>query len=364
MITTKMKALILGVFPLFLCAAAVAQSVPKPAINIDTRDGLVINGENLGNAKMLADARAEGSIVLYTSAGEDYERQFADRFKEHTGIEVKMVRLVVNRLSERVLSEHGAGKLAADVIRMSDAPTIKVLQDAGVFQSYRVPFDARLDGNAKVSDAGYFYRYSSSVYTVGYNSQLVKGPDVPKSWKDLLNPKWKGRIGIVSVDAGGSSAALARFQLSKFGEDYLKAYAAQNPRIYTSAAGLLTSMARGEILVGHVIPARVSVAKETGAPVTFVIPEEGMSGWDFYIGATKSSKKTAGKLFITWVMSRYGQQLLAELGDYPARTDVAPPVVMGIALPPLPRVFRMSVDEASSTQASDRDLWYKTFRQK
>lgn len=349
---------------LLFCAGAFGQAASKGA-TVDTRNGLVINGETIGDAKVLAAARSEGSIVLYTSAGEDYERQFTDRFKEQTGVEVKMVRLVVNRLSERVLSEHGANKLAADVIRMSDAPTVKSLQDAGVYQSHRVPFDARLDGNAKVSREGYYYRYSSSVYTVGHNAELVKGADRPTSWKDLVNPKWRGKVGIVSVDAGGSSAALARFALSKFGEPYLHAYAAQNPRIYTSAAGLLTSLARGEILVGHVIPARVSVAKEeSGAPVTFIIPEEGLSGWDFFIGQTRASKKAAAKLFINWTMSRYGQQMLSELGDYPARTDVPTPVVMGVALPPLNRVFRMSVEEASKTQAPDRDLWYKTFRQK
>lgn len=359
----KMVRLIAGLVPLFLSIGVLAQAAKAPP-KIDTRNGLAINGEAIADAKLLADARAEGSMVLYTSAGEDYERRFTELFKEQTGVEVKMVRLVVNRLSERILSEHGAGKLAADVIRMSDAPAIKSLLDAGVFQPYRVPFDAALDGNAKVSDAGLFYRYSSSVYTVGFNSELVKGADIPKSWKDLLNPKWKGRIGIVSVDAGGSSAALARFMLSKFGEDYLKAYAAQNPRIYTSAAGLVTSMARGEILVGHVIPARVSVARDAGAPVAFIVPQEGVSGWDFYTGITKSSKKASARLFMNWVMSKYGQEILAELGDYPSRVDVAPPVLMGIALPTLPHVFRMGVPEALGTQATDRDLWYKTFRQK
>ena len=349
---------------LLLATAAHAQAPAKNPPRVETRNGLVINGETIADAKLLADAKAEGSIVLYTSAGEDYERHFTDLFKQQTGVEVKMVRLVVNRLTERILSENGAGKLAADVIRMSDAPAIKTLQDAGVYQPYKAPFDASLDASAKVSDGSLFYRYSSSVYTVGYNNELVKGADIPKSWKELLNPKWKGRIGIVSVDAGGSSAALARFMQSKLGADYLKQYAAQGPRIYTSAAGLLTSMARGEILVGHVIPARVGVARESGAPVSFVVPEEGMSGWDFYMGITKSSKKVAAKLFVNWVMSKYGQQILSELGDYPSRADVQPPTVMGISLPALNRVFRMSVEESTKTQAPDREVWYQTFRQK
>ena len=117
-------------------------------------------------------------------------------------------------------------------------------------------------------------------------------------------------------------------------------------------------------MVGHVIPARVRVARESGAPVTFIIPEEGVSGWDFYIGITRSSKKAAGRLFTNWVMSKYGQQLLAELGVYAARSDVAPPVVMDTALPPLSKVFRATVEEAMRTQSPDQDLWYRTFRKK
>lgn len=54
----------------------------------------------------------------------------------------------------------------------------------------------------------------------------------------------------------------------------------------------------------------------------------------------RSTRVLSSKLFMNWVRSRSGQQLLAELGGYPARTDGVPPVVMGIALPPLPRVFR------------------------
>ena len=368
MLAKFLRAMLLAASPFvclpYLAAAAAAESTFQLKANVDIRNGLLINGESIADARTLADAKAEGSLVLYTSAGEEYERQFADRFKADTGVEVKIVRLVVNRLSERVLSENGAGKLAADVIRMSDAPSIKALQDAGVFQAYRVPFEDRLDGSSKVSTAAFFYRYSSSIYTLGYNSELVKGADIPKSWKDLVNPKWRGRVGIVNIAAGGSSAALARFMLSKFGEDYLRAYAAQNPRIFDSASGLLTSMSRGEILVGNVIPARVRVARESGAPVTFIIPEEGVSGWDFYIGITRASKKAAGRLFANWVMSKYGQQLLAELGDYAARSDVAPPVVMDIALPPLSKVFRETVEEAIRTQSPDQDLWYKTFRKK
>lgn len=358
----------------FWCAVALTMAVAAGASaqdpsfttqsKVDATDGLVINGERIADKALLAEARKEGTFVLYTSAGEDYERMFTARFKADTGVDTRLVRLVVNRMAERVMSELGAGKLAADVIRMSDPPTVDMLVKAKVFQPYRVPFDAELDANSKVSDQGLFYRYSSSVYTVGYNAQLVRGNDIPTSWKDLTNPKWKGKVGIVNISAGGSSQALARFHRARFGDEYLAAYAAQNPRIYDSASTLLSSIARGELLAGIVIPARVNVAVAAGAPVKFVIPTEGLSGWDFFIGLTSSSKSAAGKLFINWVMTRYAQQLITELGDYSARADVAPPTVMGTQLPPLSNVTLMTMGDAVAHQVDDQAVWYKAFNYK
>ena len=70
------------------------------------------------------------------------------------------------------------------------------------------------------------------------------------------------------------------------------------------------------------------------------------------------------RLYINWVMSKYGQQLLTELGDYAARPDVTAPLVMGVQLPPLASVNRPSVEDAVSKAAEDQAVWYKIFNYK
>ncbi|CAM5185480.1 hypothetical protein CDEF62S_05169 [Castellaniella defragrans] len=131
-----------------------------------------------------------------------------------------MVRLTPNQLSERVLSEQGAGKLGADVIRTSDYPIALSMEKAGVWKKYVPPVDAKFSGLSL--DGGMFNLVFDSVYTIGYNNALVDASKAPKSWADLVSGQWKKKIGIVQGGSGGSTAALNRFMIERLGDDYFK----------------------------------------------------------------------------------------------------------------------------------------------
>lgn len=326
---------------------------------------LVIDGELIAPADVYQAAQQEGSLVFYTGGSEQSEREAADAFTEATGIDVEIVRLAPNRLSERILSEQAAGKLGADVIRISGEDLIVSIADAGAFQPTKISDDiaGAIDPEATFADGLYFNSYDR-IYSFGYNNQQVAQEDAPKNWKDLLDSKWSGKLGIVQVGAGGSTTALTRFQFDVLGEDYLKAYAANRPRIFDSSASLTDSLARGEILAGPVPVATAYASTLEGAPITIATPDEGVAAYPFYLGqAAGADHPNAATVFINWLMSANGQKLAASIGDYPVHKDMPNPTVGDIELPAADSGFlhRSTIDESLKHLESDAATWRQIF---
>ncbi|MEO7122444.1 MAG: extracellular solute-binding protein [Lacisediminihabitans sp.] len=365
-IVTKAIALGCGVALTLTLAACGAggnpASVVKSAQKVQTKSGLVINGEQIADKATYDKARTQ-TLSLYSGYSAASEQVLVDAFTHDTGIKVDMVRLTPNKLVERVLSEQGAGKLAADVIRTSDYRIAKSMEDAGVWKKYDVPSVSKFA--ALSIDGGLFTRMFNSVYTIGYNTQLVKKADAPTSWADLVSGKWKGKIGIVQGGSGGSTAALNRFMLSKLGPDYLQKYASQKPVIYDSLGAEATALARGEIAVGTVTISGTNIsATQDKAPVTFVVPTEGVVSYDYYLGLASSVKNTAAaEVFMNYNFSKRGQKVFAQIGEYPARSDVAPPTILGIKLPPVGSKldYRMETTDTVKYSADDLKTWNTVF---
>ncbi|MGV9799629.1 ABC transporter substrate-binding protein [Mycobacterium sp. NPDC003449] len=326
---------------------------------------LIIDGEVIATADVYQKAQQEGSLVFYTGGSEQSERQAADAFTEATGIDVEIVRLAPNRLSERILSEQAAGKLGADVIRISGEDLIVGIADSGAFQPTPIGqgiADA-LDPDATY-DKGLYYNSYDRIYSFGYNNQVVAEPDAPKNWSDLLDPKWSGKLGIVQVGAGGSTTALTRFQLGTLGPDYLKGYAANRPRIFDSSAALTDSLARGEIAAGPVPIATAYASTLEGAPITIATPEEGAAAYPFYLGrAAKTEHANAAAVFVNWLLSASGQELAASIGDYPVHKNMPNPTIGDIELPAADTGFlhRATIDESLKNLEPDANTWRQIF---
>lgn len=326
-------------------------------------EDLVIDGETIADAELLEAAQEEGSLVFYTGASEQSETVLAEQFTEDTGIEVEIVRLPPNRLSERILSEQGAGQLGADAIRTSGEDLTLAIADSGAFEAHSIPEGYVLPDDTAFND-GEYYRSFDRIYTVVYNNQAVEEADAPASWSDLIDEKWAGQIGIVQVAAGGSTAALTRFQLEELGEDFLRDYADLDPRIFDSSGGLSDAVARGEISVGSLPIATAYGAQVEGAPITIVTPEEGAAGFSYYLGvAADAENPNAAAVFVNWSMSKAGQSASGEGGDYPVREDVPAPRAGEQELPEVGSGFvhRYSAEETLDNVEADAELWREIF---
>jgi iron(III) transport system substrate-binding protein len=360
--------------PSVLAAAALAitagaSSAPKTqtlvgkAESLSTASDLVINGQTVADAELFAKGRAEGSINLYSGYVENSEKEVIKAFTQDTGIKVNLVRLVPNRLLERVLSEQGAGKLGADVVRTSEFSSVSAMNKAGAFTEHKVPNFDQLDDTVKY-DGGKFYRVFDPAFTFAYNTALVSEADAPKSWQDLLDPKWKGKIGTTQVGAGGSSASLVRFQLDALGEDYLKGYAAQQPRIFDSSGAQQESLSRGEIQVATAVVSSVNIAANNNAPVKFVVPKEGFALYDYFLGMTPTAQHpAAAQVFMNWNLSKRGASVFSQIGEYPADATAPAPKVMDIQLPAMDTGLphRGTPEDLARHGKEDQAIWNRIF---
>ncbi|MBY6435459.1 extracellular solute-binding protein [Rhodococcus kroppenstedtii] len=333
-----------------------------PPSEVDTSNGLVIDGELVAD-KELWEA-AQGQVVkLYSGTGKEAEDLTAARFKQETGLDIELTRLPTNKLAERVLSEQGAGKLGADIARVTDPRVAREFSEQGVFVPYTTPFDQLLrEQNTGVRDT--YLNCYYFVNAMGYNDAIIE-EDQPTQWEDLVDPKYAGKLGVVAVTTGGTLNALAHFQISTLGREFLEQQGRQNPRIFDSTSTEVDALARGEISVASLSFNNAFAAELAGAPLELVIPDKGVSASENLMGMTANGlQNPAAQVFMNWTMSKSGQSFAAAQGFVPARTDMEPVKAGGkYQLPQAdsPQFHLFSEEDYEKYAARDEEWWKQAF---
>jgi iron(III) transport system substrate-binding protein len=275
------------------------------------RDKLIVDG-----------ARKEGQVTFYTSntwmAGH-VSQEFG---KKYPFIKPNIYRSDSKELIKRLTEEAGAGRQIADVVETSP-DYMALMQGSVILQEVWLPEFARYDDDAKVKGKkGVLYWISRELYiSVGYNTQMTATADVPRSMKDLLDPKWKGKMSIAGTTTGTQWIGAV---IETFGMEFLEKLAAQEINVQNiSGAALAQLVASGEVpLSPTIFNSNISVAKKNGAPVEWkpidpVIGASGMSGL-----VAKAPHPHAGLLFLDFLHSKEGQQAVIKGGLSTARNDV------------------------------------------
>lgn len=344
------------------CSSGGSSAVVSETAAVDTSDGLVIDGERIAD-KATFEAAGAQTLTIYTGYQEANQQEVNAAFTEDTGIAVEYVRDVTNKLSERILSEAGAGQLGADVVITSDYKVADTYDEAGIWAPYVPPV---IEDLAQLQhNDGSFVTFANVPVTFAYNTSALTPEEAPKSWADLLNPAYQGKIGLVQGTAGGSSIALNRFLNEEVDPDYWTKMAALDPKIYDSGGQRQEALARGELTVATAGTAAVNVAvKEDGAPIDYVVPEEGIVLFSFFAGKTAvSDNPEAAEVYLNYVMSKRGQSVISQVGDYAARTDVDPPTAVDRQLPALDsdKVWIMPAEDELTYASEDAAKWREAF---
>ncbi|MFQ5853594.1 MAG: ABC transporter substrate-binding protein, partial [Candidatus Binatia bacterium] len=247
----------------------------------------------------------------------------------------------------------------ADVIHTSNIGQFIIMHDKLKFIApYKPKGTEGFLPNFKTDD-GRWTILRASVMVPVYNTQLVKPDQVPKSYLDFLKPQWKNKLVVADPNYGGFATITMIALTNKFGMDYYEKLVANNPRRWGSAAGTLTLVERGEVLMttGAVAYTTYNHIKK-GEPIKMILPKEGVPFVRSPASVlAKAPHPNAARVFVDFLFSLEVQQLLANRGLYVGHPDVKYPA----AQTPLTafKLIEVPADEISKKSKSMR----KAFRQ-
>jgi iron(III) transport system substrate-binding protein len=299
---------------------------------------------------LIAAARKEGQVVFYCSIGETSCHSLASAFeKTYSGIEVRTMRLASGDMSARFGAEKTSGAPTADLLMTSDPPFVKQGIADGILQPWTADMLPQDFPQAFVM-ADVKTPYTFTVNGMAYNTKLVDKDHVPKTYKDLLDPYFKGHLCNAAPSVSPSVGMLFGTAEATVGKGFLESMVAQGIRFYAGGnVAAIQAMAAGECWVmPFVNPGQVDALKVKGAPVDVAFPQA-VSGIGYpYALAARSRNPNAQKLFAEWLISREGNQALLDLEPATVTPYVAPK-----GLDPAPPNFKyLEPDEQTRIKAA------------
>jgi len=325
---------------------------------------LVVNGEEIADAKLYAAAKAEGRVDIYGAYPTEAIQPVLDGFKKDTGVELEYIRIPSSRMYDRVLAEFASGKLEADYADLTDLTLIKEWVSRGILAQYKVPWHDKIAPELKHPD-GHWYYIVRPIYVIGVNTAEVAEKDYPKTWKETLEPKWKGKVGMQAVDAGGSAVTLHSFLRIKVTENAWTMLRDNEPRLQATIAPVVNDLVRGRTPIAYVDANSVVAQTKNGAPLKAIFPAEGVPGFGAFGNVTSTAKHpNAAKLWVNYATSKRGSTLMASGGAYGTHPDAAPPSAPGMTFPPSSQVWTISPDLWDKIQAPWQQEWKDTVLKK
>ncbi|MFZ5823321.1 MAG: ABC transporter substrate-binding protein [Bacillota bacterium] len=300
----------------------------------------------------------EKVLTLYTSFGADLYTPIVDAFQKESGIKVDVVFGGTGEMLKRLDAEKGAPQ--ADVMLGGGAESFEAYRP--LFEAYTVKEDKMVPDALKAPDR-LWYGFNALPMVIMYNKNLVTEADLPKGWKDLQDPKWKGKLAMADATKSGTSFVQVVTMLHLFGKEDGKGWQAveavvKNAKVLGSSSLPIKGVDAGEYALGLTYEHGAWKYAKAGGPVGWIYPAEGTATIPDAVAIVKGGKHpNNARVFMDWLFSKKTQEMAAkELGLRAARTDVAPPE----GLVPMEQIKLISLDVP--WVASNRDKILSTWK--
>jgi iron(III) transport system substrate-binding protein len=275
--------------------------------------------------KLIDGAKKEGSLDIYTSAQSDDMGAVVKAFEAKYGIKVNMWRSSSEKVLQRAVTEARANRHTVDVIE-TNGPELEALHREKLLQAVKSPVLSDLISEA-IRPHGEWVGTRLNVFVQAYNTNAVKKADLPKTWQDLANPKWKGKLGIEQEDSDwlmGEVGVMGEQQAVKAFKDMVAANGISVRKGHTLLTQLVAS---GEIpLALTVYNYKAEQLKNKGAPIDWFTIGPAIARPNG-IGVAKSAPHPhAALLFYDFELGPEGQQILAKRDFVPTSKKVDTPL--------------------------------------
>ncbi len=258
-------------------------------------------------------ARKEGQIVWYTSVSQSDNPKIVAAFeKRYPFVKMDLYRSSPSGVYTRLDTEARAGRFAADVVGTA-AVQMWQLKQRKLSTPYRSP-ERRAFPNGAYDPEGYWSAFEVTPLVLAYNTNQVEAAAVPKSYEELLQPKWKGKMSLGTEDYEWFDVMLDTMGENK-GLNYMRALAKQNLQMPGSSSRMRVQlMIAGESAMAIAARGRrITEFKDKGAPIDFAILEPYAGDPNFLALMRQSSHPHAAILFVDWMLSEDGQKTLAQI---------------------------------------------------
>jgi iron(III) transport system substrate-binding protein len=303
--------------------------------------------------KLIDAAKKEGKVVWYTAVDLPVAEKVGKAFEaKYPGVAVRVERSGAERVFQRIGQEYASNIHAVDVVNSSDASHFIVWKRDGILAPY-VPEDVAKYFPAEHKDPdGMFASFRLWLCVVGYNTNMVKKEEAPKSFADLLDPKWTGKM--VKAHPGYSGTIMtSTFQIARdIGWDYLEKLAKQKIMQVQSSTDPPKKLALGErAVMADGNEYNMFQQREKGDPVEIVYPTEGTPLIVGPNGIFKDAPNpNAARLFQSYCFSPEAQQLIVDVG---ALRSVHPQVKERPGHKPLKDIKTMKDDPAGVEKSAE-----------
>ena len=266
--------------------------------------------------KVIEAAKKEGKVVVYNGAvGTPALPKALAAFEAKYGIRTELLEARASELRERIRTEQAAGKVLGDVSHNGSTTTALQLAE-GTFVPYGALPNAKRPAAPFQADGT-----RVPVYVIQYgilvNTDMVKPGEEPKSWKDLLHPRWKGKILSDDMRALGGGAVFFMVTTQKFGKEFHEKLAAQQPHMNRDLRGNYPRIARGEypVYAPFTLP---DILELKGLPVKAILPDEGCPYVRFDGAMFRNAPHpNAARLLLDFYLGEEVQSIYATMGFRP-----------------------------------------------
>jgi len=270
--------------------------------------------------QLIEAAKKEGEVVFYGAMNVSISKRIGDLFEKKYGIPVKHWRGDATEIVNRVLVEARAGRPAFDV-NLGNEAVMQSLDEKAILGVFDPPAAKGYPKQFRDPDMR-MTAWRVLPYGINYNHQLVKADEAPKSYEELLQPKWKGKFGVANP---GIHVTTLQFVLSLdklYGPKWLKlveGWAKQEPRIGRSLADLIQPLTSGEI------PVAIGYIKDKfqyPGPIEYVRESKYLASVGFIAINKQAPHANAAKLFTDFFLGAEAQRIIGETGEYVFHPEV------------------------------------------
>lgn len=280
--------------------------------------------------EILESARKEsGKLTIYGSIETEAMQAVQKGFEAKYGIKTEYWRASSTKVMDRVLTESRAGKPLYDVV-LTNATPMKILKGDGVFARYEAPAAARYPAKVQDRDGVLSPPYRVVVVGILYNTRMVKAADAPRTLKELLDPKWKGKIAMPDPTRHSTTITwLVNLEklLGKDWKPFLEGLAAQKPIMVESFIPSAKKVIGGEAPLGlSYVKYVYTMGTKEGAPLDYARLNPALGDAHHIAVGAKSDNPNGARLFTNYFISPDGLKILASEGEFVLVKGLYPPI--------------------------------------